>query len=96
MMSPRDLVKVAGFGRSIDVCVISVHDVVGGGTGRNGRSCQVIVVHLGLVEDAGFISHSCSVVGVHLAVRPLRVVHESSFQCRVQRKEWLDQRGLRL
>lgn len=101
MMSPRDLVKVAGFGRSVDICVITVHDVVvgggGDGTGRNGRGCQVIVVHLGLVEDAGFSSSSrCSVVFVHLAVCPLCVAQESGFQCRVQLKEGLDQRRLRL
>lgn len=102
MMSPRDLVKVAGFGRRVDICVISVHDVVvvvggGDGTGRNGRGCQVIVVHLGLVEDAGFSSSSrCTVVGVHLAVRPLCVAQESGFQSGVQGKEGLDQRGLRL
>lgn len=32
MMSPRDLVKVAGFDRRVDICVISVQDLVGGGT----------------------------------------------------------------
>lgn len=83
-MSPRDLVKVAGFGRS--VCVISVHHVVCG---------QVIVVQLILVEDAGF-SSSRSGAGVHWVVRPLRVAQESGFQCRVQGKEGLDQRSLRL
>lgn len=86
MMSPRDLVKVAGFGGRVDICVdISAHDVVGSGTGLNGRGCQVIVVHFGLVEDAGFSSCSCSVVRVHLAICPLCVAQESGFQCRVQR-----------
>ncbi len=52
MMSPGDLVKVTGFGRSVDICVIRVHDVFGVGTGCDSRGCQVIVVHLGFVEDA--------------------------------------------
>lgn len=82
-MSPRDLVKVPGFG-SVYICV---HRVVCG---------QLIVVHLGLVEDAGFSSSSLSAVGVHWVVRPLRVAQESGFQCRVQGKEGLDQRGLRI
>lgn len=90
MMSPRDVVKVAVVGRSVDICVFSV------GTGRNGRACQVIVFHLGLVEDAGFSSSRCSIAGVHLAVRPLCVAQESGFQCGVQGKEGLDQRSLRL
>lgn len=30
-MGPRDLVKVVGSGRSLDISVISVHDIVGGG-----------------------------------------------------------------
>lgn len=101
MMSPGDLVKVAAFGRSVDICVIRGHDVaaaagVGGGrTGCNGHGRQVI--HPGLVEDAGISgSSSFPVVGVHLAVRPWCVAQESGFQCRVQGDEGLDQRRLRL
>lgn len=96
MMSPRDLVKGSGFGRSIDVYVIGAHDISGGGTGHKGCSCQVIVVHLGLAKDAGFSSSSCSVFGVHLAVRPLCVAQKFGSQCRVQGKEGLDQGGLSL
>ncbi len=100
MMSPGELVKVAAFGRSVDICVVHGHDVAAGGggagcTGCNGHGRQVI--HLGLVEDAGISSSSISaVVGVHLAVRPWCVAQESGFQCRVQGDEGLDQRRLRL
>lgn len=96
MTSPWDLVKVAGFRRGVCIGVV-VDDavVVGGftGGGGGGGGCQVIVVHLVLVDDAGF---SRGLVGVHLAVCPLRVAQESGFQRRVQGKEGLDQRGLRL
>lgn len=95
MTSPWDLVKVAGFRRRVRIGVVDDAVVVGGGfTGGGGSgSCQVVVVHLVLVDDAGF---SRGLVGVHLAVCPLRVAQESSFQRRVQGKEGLDQRGLRL
>lgn len=96
MMSPRDLVKRACFRRSINVCVIGAHDIFSGVTLHEGCSCHVAVVHLGLVEDAGFSSSSCSVAGVHLTVRPLCVAQESGFQCGVQGKEGLHQGALRL
>lgn len=74
----------------------SVHDAVDGGTGCNGGSCQAIVVHLGLAEDAVSTSSSrCSAVIVRLVVRPLRAAQVSGIQCRIQGKEGLDQWSLR-
>lgn len=93
-MSPGDLVKVSGFGRSVFVISVCAHDVAGCNS-----SSQIIVVQLGLVEDAGLRSRSSIaglVGGVQLVVSPLCVLQESGFQRRVQRKEGLDQLGLRL
>lgn len=74
----------------------SVCGAVDGGTGCNGGGCQVVVVHLGLAEDAvSTSSRRCVVVGVHLVVRPLRVAQVSWIQCRIQGKEGLHQWGLR-
>lgn len=73
-----------------------LRDAVDGGAGFDGARWQVIVVHLGLAEDAVSTSgRRRSVVGVHLVIHPLRVAQVSGLQCRIQGKEGLDERGLR-
>lgn len=55
---------------------------------------EAAAVQMGLFEDAGFVSSSCRVVCIRLAVRPISVAQESGLECGVEGEEGLDQLGL--